>query len=115
MQYDCCSQQLDDAKTDIRILQENLHKAGRVIRRKSSDNDDHNKSVLCKSRESREVLIARMEELQMKHNSLKHDLQRLLDEKEDMIREKEDMKVKVCVNMAKNVTNNYFSLLRFTE
>ena len=95
-------QQLEDSKTDIRILRENLNKAGRATRRKSSDNDDTNRSVNRK-RESREVLIARMEELQMKHNSLKHDLQRLLDEKEDMIREKEDMKVKVCVKMSERM------------
>ena len=43
----------------------------------------------------REILVAKMEELQLKHSSLKHDLQRLLDEKEDVIREKEDMKLKV--------------------
>ena len=43
----------------------------------------------------REILVAKMEELQLKHSLLKHDLQRLLDEKEDVIREKEDMKLKV--------------------
>ena len=38
-----------------------------------------------------------MEELQLKHNSLKQDLQRLLDEKEDMVKEKEDMNIKVLL------------------
>ena len=46
-------------------------------------------------KESRECLVKRMEELQVKHNALKHDLQRLLDEKEDIVREKEDMSLKV--------------------
>ena len=46
-------------------------------------------------KESRESLVKRMEELQIKHNALKHDLQRLLDEKEDIVREKEDMSLKV--------------------
>ena len=36
-----------------------------------------------------------MEELQLKHKSLKQDLQRLLDEKEDIVREKEEMNIKV--------------------
>ena len=40
-------------------------------------------------------MILKMEELQLKHNTLKHDLQRLLDEKEDIIREKQDMSLKV--------------------
>jgi len=31
----------------------------------------------------------------LKHNSLKHDLQRLLDEKEDIVREKEEMNLKI--------------------
>ena len=40
-------------------------------------------------------MITRMEELQLKHKSLKQDLQRLLDEKEDIVREKEEMNMKV--------------------
>ena len=36
-----------------------------------------------------------MEELQLKQKSLKQDLQRLLDEKEDIVREKEEMNIKV--------------------
>lgn len=38
-----------------------------------------------------------MEELQLKHKSLKQDLQRLLDEKEDIVREKEEMNIKVQI------------------
>ena len=43
-------------------------------------------------------MITRMEELQLKHKSLKQDLQRLLDEKEDIVREKEEMNMKVFSN-----------------
>ena len=39
-----------------------------------------------------------MEELQLKQKSLKQDLQRLLDEKEDIVREKEEMNIKVPIN-----------------
>ena len=84
-----------DAKTDISILKENLQKAGKAIRRRSSENESSNKNSLDNKRESREILIAKMEEIQLKHNSLKHDLQRLLDEKEDIVREKEEMNLKV--------------------
>ena len=87
-------QQLEDAKTDISILKENLQKAGKAIRRRSSENESKSSSTADK-RESREVLIAKMEEIQLKHNSLKHDLQRLLDEKEDIVIEKEEMNLKV--------------------
>ena len=38
-----------------------------------------------------------MEELQLKHKSLRQDLQRLLDEKEDIVREKEEMNIKVLL------------------
>jgi len=88
-------QQLVDAKTDISILKENLQKAGKAIRRRSSENETGNKNSSDNKRESREILIAKMEEIQLKHNSLKHDLQRLLDEKEDIVREKEEMNLKI--------------------
>ena len=42
-----------------------------------------------------------MEELQLKHKSLKQDLQRLLDEKEDIVREKEEMNIKVKIDLEK--------------
>ena len=87
-------QQLEDAKIDISLLRENLQKAGKAIRRKSSENDVDGIKNSSK-RETREKMILKMEELQLKHNTLKHDLQRLLDEKEDIIREKQDMSLKV--------------------
>ena len=85
-------QQLEDTKADISILRDNISKTGKNIRRKSSESDDKSNK---RRRESREVLIGRMEELQLKHKSLKQDLQRLLDEKEDIVREKEEMNIKV--------------------
>merc|ERR1711976_703275 len=36
-----------------------------------------------------------MEETQMRYSSLKQDLQRLLDEKEDLLKEKENMNLKI--------------------
>ena len=86
-------QQLEDSRTDITILRENLSKAGRAIRRRSSEAEESRASR--DKRETRGAVIARMEELQLKHASLKQDLQRLLDEKEDIVREKEDMNLKV--------------------
>ena len=44
-----------------------------------------------------------MEELQLKQKSLKQDLQRLLDEKEDIVREKEEMNIKVPINKKDNL------------
>ena len=85
-------QQLEDTKADISILRDNISKTGKNIRRKSSESEDKSNK---RRRESREVLIGRMEELQLKHKSLKQDLQRLLDEKEDIVREKEEMNIKV--------------------
>ena len=73
-------------------LREQMNKAGRIIRKRSSDGDDTKSKS---KRESREASVRKMEELQLKHNSLKQDLQRLLDEKEDMVKEKEDMNIKV--------------------
>ena len=73
-------------------LREQMNKAGRIIRQRSSDGDDTKSKS---KRESREASVRKMEELQLKHNSLKQDLQRLLDEKEDMVKEKEDMNIKV--------------------
>ena len=67
---------------------------GKTVRRKSSETED---KTYRKRRESRELLIARMEELQLKHKSLRQDLQRLLDEKEDIVREKEEMNIKVLL------------------
>ena len=85
-------QQLEDTKADISILRDNISKTGKNVRRKSSESEDKSNK---RRRESREVLIGRMEELQLKHKSLKQDLQRLLDEKEDIVREKEEMNIKV--------------------
>ena len=86
---------MEDAKVDINLLRDNLSTAGKTIRRQSSETEaDKTRSSLT-SREARELQVAKMEELQMKHNSLKLDLRRLLDEKEDIVREKEDMKIKV--------------------
>ena len=69
-----------------------MNKAGRIIRQRSSEGDDTKSKS---KRESREASVRKMEELQLKHSSLKQDLQRLLDEKEDMVKEKEDMNIKV--------------------
>ena len=88
-------QQLEDTKADISILRDNISKTGKNIRRKSSESEDKSNK---RRRESREVLIGRMEELQLKHKSLKQDLQRLLDEKEDIVREKEEMNIKVKIS-----------------
>ena len=88
-------QQLEDTKADISILRDNISKTGKNIRRKSSESEDSKSNK--RRRESREVLIGRMEELQLKHKSLKQDLQRLLDEKEDIVREKEEMNIKVYI------------------
>lgn len=85
-------QQLEDAKADMSNLREQMNKAGRIIRQRSSDGDDTKSKS---KRESREASVRKMEELQLKHSSLKQDLQRLLDEKEDMVKEKEDMNIKV--------------------
>ena len=73
-------------------LREQMNKAGRIIRQRSSESDDTKSK---RKRESREASVRKMEELQLKHSSLKQDLQRLLDEKEDMVKEKEDMNIKV--------------------
>ena len=88
-------QQLEDTKADISILRDNISKTGKNVRRKSSESEDKSNK---RRRESREVLIGRMEELQLKHKSLKQDLQRLLDEKEDIVREKEEMNIKVKIS-----------------
>ena len=64
---------------------------GKAMQRKSEKLEEN----LVNDKESRECLVRRMEDLQIKHNALKHDLQRLLDEKEDIVREKEDMSLKV--------------------
>ena len=88
-------QQLEDAKADMSNLREQMNKAGRIIRQRSSEGDDTKSKS---KRESREASVRKMEELQLKHNSLKQDLQRLLDEKEDMVKEKEDMNIKVLLS-----------------
>ena len=71
-----------------------MNKAGRIIRQRSSEGDE---TKTKSKRESREASVRKMEELQLKHSSLKQDLQRLLDEKEDMVKEKEDMNIKVNI------------------
>ena len=86
---------MEDAKVDINLLRDNLSTAGKTIRRQSSETEAETTKSSLTSREARELQVAKMEELQMKHNSLKLDLRRLLDEKEDIVREKEDMKIKV--------------------
>ena len=81
------------------MLRENLQKAGKVARRKSSascsENDENNSGQSGTKSKSRELMVKKMEETQMRYNCLKQDLQRLLDEKEDMLKEKEDMNIKV--------------------
>ena len=91
-------QQLEDTKADISNLRDQMNKAGRAMRKRSSDGDDTKNR---NKRESREALVRKMEDLQLKHSSLKQDLQRLLDEKEDMVKEKEDMNIKVRMNIQK--------------
>ena len=97
-------QQLEDTKADISILRDNISKTGKNIRRKSSESEDKSNK---RRRESREVLIGRMEELQLKHKSLKQDLQRLLDEKEDIVREKEEMNIKVKISFISKLILSY--------
>merc|ERR1712013_7994 len=84
-------QQSEDARGDIRIFRDQINKAGKLKQRKS----ERSEKMSAGEKESRECLVKRMEELQIKHNALKHDLQRLLDEKEDIVREKEDMSLKI--------------------
>ena len=81
------------------------------MQRKSEKMEENSAS----DKESRENLVKRMEELQIKHNALKHDLQRLLDEKEDIVREKEDMSLKVIEFIFSDILFIFIYILRFTE
>ena len=101
-------QQLEDTKVDISVLRDNISKTGKNIRRKSSESEDKSNK---RRRESREVLIGRMEELQLKHKSLKQDLQRLLDEKEDIVREKEEMNIKVEIHGKSHPNNQQLEII----